>query len=280
MSDEDITRIGDPIPWFADADGEINVVVYKSLSGFSPCFPAVALLSLGTHGVKDDPCANLSLAQLDALIGKLATARVLLLAAAAEASPGDHEISRDGAVDVALPAPVLADLAALRDHLTTLVNVPRDAARAAADLVTRDDELLLVKTTLGEWGVGSEDEPAGEVTWFGGEHAEYDARRLFAEERGKVACLGCAVEVDEDDSSPATDDGDRYCPTCAKEAKDEFNATTFGHDRGWPGEYGCAWTGPGSKIVDFDEDALCPACGAPVQRVAMAAPASDAVVTP
>ena len=273
-----MTRIGDPIPWFADADGEINVVVYKSLSGFSPCFPAVVLLSLGTHGVKDDPCANLNLAQLDALIGKLASARVLLLAAAAEATPGDHEVARDGGVDVVPSSPVLADLAALRDHLTALVNAPRDAARAAAELVTRDDELLLVKTTLGEWGVGSEDEPAGEVTWFGGEHAEYDARRLFAEERGKVACLGCAVEVDEDDSSPATDDGDRYCPKCAEEAKAEFNATTFGHDRGSPGEDGCAWTGPGSEIADFFEDALCPKCDAPVQRVAAPTPASDAAV--
>lgn len=170
------------------------------------------------------------------------------------------------------------DVRRLRDALTAWLDAPRDAARAAAELVTRDDELLLVKTTLGEWGVGSEDEPAGEVTWFGGEHAEYDARRLFAEERGKVACLGCAVEVDEDDSSPATDDGDRYCPKCAEEAKAEFNATTFGHDRGSPGEDGCAWTGPGSEIADFFEDALCPKCDAPVQRVAAPTPASDAAV--
>ncbi len=171
-----------------------------------------------------------------------------------------------------------ATVRALHAAFGAWLNAPRDEARAAAEMVTRDDELLLVKTTLGEWGVGSEDEPAGEVTWFGGEHAEYDARRLFAEERGKVACLGCAVEVDEDDSSPATDDGDRYCPKCAEDAEAEFKATTFGHDRGSPGDDGCTWTGPGSKIVDFDEDALCPACGAPVQRVAMAAPASDAAV--
>lgn len=208
MSTEDITRIGDPIPWFADADGEINVVVYKDLSGFSPCFPAVALLSLGTHGVKDDPCANLNLAQLDALIGKLATARVLLLAAEAEASPGDHEIARDGGVDVALPAPVFADLAALRDHLTTLVDAPRDEARAEAEPVTRADGYILAKTSLGEWGVAEEGEP--DAAWFADED---QARGHFAAVRGFVRCEGCKAEVSFDDHDTSSDVV--LCPGCA-----------------------------------------------------------------
>jgi len=174
---------------------------------------------------------------------------------------------------VALDDPRVVEL---RDALTAYIDAPRDAARAAAELVTRDDELLLVKTTLGEWGVGSEAETPDEVSWYTGAAAERDARALFAKERGKDLCFGCAVEVDEDDSSPATDDGDRYCPKCAEEAKAEFNATTFGHDRGSPGEDGCAWTGPGAEIVDFDEDALCPKCDAPVQRVAVATPTTEA----
>ncbi len=160
-----------------------------------------------------------------------------------------------------------AAVRALRDAFTAWLDAPRDEARAAAEVVRRNDDLMLLKTSLGEWGVASEDDPAAEATWFAGDRAEASARRLFASERGKIACFGCAVEVTGDESEPATEDGDRYCPKCAAEAREEFNATTFAHDDGSPGEDGCEWSGPGSEIVDFDEDALCPKCGAPVTPV-------------
>lgn len=156
------------------------------------------------------------------------------------------------------------------------LDAPRDAARTAAEVVIDDtaDDVRLLRTTLGEWGVGqvSADfdllgEAIGDkvaVAWCADEAA---ARRMFAELRGKIVCFGCAVEVTEDDSEPATEDGDRYCPKCADEAREEFKATTFAHDAGSPGDGGCEWRGLGSQIVDFDEDALCPACGAAVQEV-------------
>lgn len=281
MSTEDITRIGDPIPWFADADGEINVVVYKDLSGFSPCFPAVTLLSLGTHGVKDDPCANLNLAQLDALIGKLATARVLLLAAAAEALPGDHEIARDESVDVALPAPVLADLAALRDHLTTLVDAPRDAARAAAEVVHRDDtvEVALVKTSLGEWGVrlDVEAEEGGiryETSWYTGDAAEVEARRHYNGERDVESCCYCSDEVDYGAAGVGGCEDGVLCPTCAEIAHEEWLASpvvcTGGFTARNENGAACGWRGKGADAAIVDGNSRlreCPTCGGEVDLV-------------
>ncbi len=149
----------------------------------------------------------------------------------------------------------------VRDAITAWLDAPRDAARAAAELVERDDELLLVKTSLGEWGVGSEDEPPQAVTWFAGETAEQDARRLFAKERGKALCDNCPAEVDEGELTEAGEDGPDVCPACATALQEEFAATRYRCvGERTADQPGCGWTGTGAEVTVADGETFCPLC--------------------
>lgn len=154
-----------------------------------------------------------------------------------------------------------ATVRALRDRFTAWLDAPRDAARVAAELVTRDDELVLCKTPLGEWGVYSEDEPPAEVSWFAGETAEQDARRLFAKERGKALCDNCAAEIDEDDLTEAGEDGPDVCHACATALQEEFEATRYRCvGERTADQPGCGWTGTGAEVTVADGQTFCPLC--------------------
>lgn len=164
------------------------------------------------------------------------------------------------------------------------LNAPRDAARAAAEVVIDDtaDDVRLLCTTLGEWGVGQVSAefdllgaPIGDqvaICWCADERA---ARVMFAELRGKELCETCPTEVDEGELTEAGEDGPKVCPKCADELREEFKAAPYGHDQNCPGEDGCTWSGVGADIKDWDEDALCPVCNAPALELVVA-PAAGA----
>lgn len=157
------------------------------------------------------------------------------------------------------------------------LDAPRDAARAAAEVVIDDtaDDVRLVRTTLGEWGVGQVsaafdllgvaigDEVA--VTWCADEAA---ARERFAELRGKAVCETCSAEVDEDELIEAGEDGPEVCPACATELREEFARAPYacigraqiGHDTD-PGSPACGWIGTGADIDVEDGLTPCPTCG-------------------
>ncbi len=95
------------------------------------------------------------------------------------------------------------DVRRLRDALTAWLDAPRDAARAAAEVVATESmagvAVALIKTTLGEWGVRttySDDETAPDLRWYAGATAELEARAFYAEFRGFSICTSCGAETD------------------------------------------------------------------------------------
>lgn len=259
---DNLIPIGTPIPWYADATGELEVTVYKDLHGFSPAFPAIVLLSTGMLGGEDAP-ACLNLARLDALIGKLATARKLIVAAGTEATAEEKAKADYPRVGEFERGPAPDGVAELIEALGLWRHTERDAAREAAEVIAEDDGVRLLKTSMGEWGIDN-----GEVLhWEGGNNAERIARGVFADERDKALCETCPAEVDADELTEAGEDGPMVCPACNAERLAESKAAPYAHDAGSPGEDGCTWSGIGADIKEWDEDALCPTCSAPVQEV-------------
>lgn len=104
----------------------------------------------------------------------------------------------------------------------------KPAARLAAEVIATGDDYQLLRTSLGEWGVGevsavfSEDGQAtGDqvvATWRA---TEDEARAFFADVRGKRICETCSAEVDADDLTEAGEDGPRVCPACVEEIANE-----------------------------------------------------------
>ena len=180
------------------------------------------------------------------------------------------------AVAVALHESAVRELVAFAQ---SWLDEPRDAARAAAEVVIDDtsNDVRLLRTSLGEWGVGqvSADfdlmgQPIGDevaITWRA---SEREARALFAELRGKVVC-DCGAEVDEDE---ATDSGDGWwCETCANDAREEFKRTRYECIAassvvlaGVPVGPGCGWVGVGADVVIDGEWMKCPTCGGEVEE--------------
>jgi hypothetical protein len=153
------------------------------------------------------------------------------------------------------------------------LDATRDEARAAAEVVTDDDGVRLLKSAGGEWGVAEFDhfhaEQWDDPSWTSD---EAEARRAFAKLRGKIVCFGCAVEVTEDESEPATEDGDRYCTKCAAEAREEFEARPYRCVATC--EAGaCDWEGTGKDAVIEDDEIRCPKCNGEAEEVA---PATEA----
>lgn len=104
-----LVRIGDPIPWCHDDEGEMGVMAYipghaednPAHAGYSPSFPGGCWITTARGTIKgaseeDSLLANFDLAQLDTLIGKLATARKLIVDAGKAAPPEAHEAHRGG----------------------------------------------------------------------------------------------------------------------------------------------------------------------------------------
>lgn len=269
---ESFEVIGKRIQWYADADGEIEIAVYKSLHGFSPAFPAQVLvcLGLGSRPEADNIVANLGLAQLDALIGQLATARKRIVAAGLEAPTEEHarfgEIEHGGRFE--RPAIAPDGVAELVDELTAWVNSPRGADRAAAEVVAAErmaDVLTeLLKTAAGEWGVRttySDDETEPDVRWYAGDAAEREARTFYAELRGKALCENCPAEVDEDELTEAGEDGPDVCHACATALSEEFEATRYRCvGERTADQPGCGWTGTGAEVTVADGQTFCPLC--------------------
>ena len=161
---------------------------------------------------------------------------------------------------------MIAALTAYRDE-------PRIAARATAEVVASDptNDLELVKTTAGEWGVLAIEaafDDGGKATgnerraieWFSGDGCESSARVLYAEERGKSLCESCLKETDLDDLIEAGEDGPMVCESCADELHEEFTKRPYrcDPDRGIPS---CGWTGTGADVVIETGQAWCPKCG-------------------
>lgn len=158
----------------------------------------------------------------------------------------------------------------LRDALTAWLDAPRLAARANPEIVARDGDDVLVRTAF-EWGVGTIDEPGHsddapvglratvEAVWFpidsriNPADVERDARRLYAEERGKVLCE-CGAEVDSDDAVTDSDDGLDLCPACAAGLREEWLA-------GQVCCSSCMHTDIGRAFACAPESDRCPKCG-------------------
>lgn len=182
------------------------------------------------------------------------------------------------------------DATTLRDALTSWLDAPRDAARAAAEVVTSEQMVdvttALLKTAAGEWGVRttySDDEVASDLRWYSGKEAEREARAFFAEIRGKSVCE-CGAEMDENEAI-GTEDGD-VCQACAEMLHEEWLASTvecIGRSVDEQGRFvsmiGCGWTGKGADaamVGNVSTRRECPTCGGDVELVEDAAPGGEA----
>ena len=170
-------------------------------------------------------------------------ARLLLLRAVSRFHPDQGTI-------VAFNEDHVRELAAF---IQAWIDAPRDAARAAAEVVAEQDGVRLLKTSLGEWGVDNGDG----LSWF---DDEATAKAAYVEEPERVICDGCEKTVTRDD---ATDHGDGYyCEACAEAAAEEFKASRW---RCTSAE--CGWSGTGPEVAREDGDMSCPKCGEYVEEV-------------
>lgn len=163
--------------------------------------------------------------------------------------------------------------------LTAWKHAPRDAARAAAEVVHRDDtvEVALVKTSLGEWGVrlDVEAEEGGiryETSWYTGDAAEVEARRHYNGERDVESCCYCSDEVDYGAAGVGGCEDGVLCPTCAEIAHEEWLASpvvcTGGFTARNENGAACGWRGKGADAAIVDGNSRlreCPTCGGEVE---------------
>ena len=206
------------------------------------------------------------------------------------------EIDHSHESDVVLLNLTEADVATLRDALTAWLDAPRDAARAEAEVVHRDDavEVALVKTSFGEWGVrlDIEAEECGiryETSWYAGDAAEVEARRHYNGERDVESCCYCSDEVDYGAAGVGCCEDGVICPTCAEISHEEWLASpvvcTGGFTARNENGAACGWRGKGADAAIVDGNSRlreCPTCGGEVDLVEDAADAAvtiDAVVT-
>lgn len=180
---------------------------------------------------------------------------------------------RRGITDLAASATLdAAGVDALIAKLTAWKNEPRDAARAAAEVVAEDDGVRLLKTSTGEWGVQVEHEIAG--AWAEAEWHTYEAtaRGMYAGVRGKVPCECCSAEIDEDDAINTPDDVP-VCPAYADGLAEEFKATRFrcvAITSGVEGDsfvtrdVSCGWDGTGAEVT---HEGICPKCKGEIDEV-------------